>query len=93
MPDGLLLLKRIFLEFYGVLISQFCPQKVLVKGIKAHTIFGWNNLNFAEDLFLANLQIIWLKNNEKSILLQFFSMLRYILTYFAYQKESCDYRA
>ena len=45
MPDGLLLLKRIFLEFYSVLIGRFCPKKSLV---------------------------IWLKNNEKSILLQFF---------------------
>ena len=72
MPDELLLLKRIFLEFYNVLIGRFCPKKYLVKGIKAHAIFGWNNLNFAESFFLANLQIIWLKNNEKSTLLQFF---------------------
>ena len=46
MPDDLLLLKRIFLEFYSVSIDRF-----LVKGIKAREVFGWNNLNFAEDLF------------------------------------------
>ena len=45
MPDGLLVLKRISLEFYSVLIGRFFPKKSL---------------------------IIWLKYNEKSILLQFF---------------------
>ena len=72
MLDGLLLFKVILLEFYSILIGWFCPQKSLLKGIKAHAIFGWNSLNFTEDLFLANLQIVWLKNNENSVLLQFF---------------------
>ena len=57
MPDGLLLLKKIFLEAYSVLIGLFCRKKSLVKRIKAR---------------LVNLQIIWLKNNEKSFFLQFF---------------------
>ena len=51
MLDGLLLFKVIFLEFYSILIEWFCPQKYLLKGIKAHAIFGWNSFNFTEDLF------------------------------------------
>ena len=78
MPDGLLLLKKIFLEVYSVLIGLFCRKKSLVKRIKAR---------------LVNLQIIWLKNNEKSFFFAIFSSLRYFLTYFVYQKESRDYNA
>ena len=78
MPDGLLLLKKIFLEVYSVLIGLFCRKKSLVKRIKAR---------------LVNLQIIWLKNNEKSFFFPIFSSLRYFLTYFFYQKESRDYNA
>ena len=74
MPDGLLLLKKIFLEVYSVLIGLFCRKKCLVKRIKAR---------------LVNLQIIWLKNNEKSFFFcNFFKLTVFFNLFFLSERKS-----
>ena len=74
MPDGLLLLKKIFLEVYSVLIGLFCRKKSLVKRIKAR---------------LVNLQIIWLKNNEKSFFFcNFFKLTVFFNLFFLSERKS-----
>ena len=80
MPDWLLLLKRIFLEFYGWLVL---PQKVFGNLTQEKRKIN----SFA--IFSGNLTQEKRKINSFAI----FSRLGYFLTYFVYQKESCDYSA